>query len=351
MNYIGSKIKLLPFIEKSILSVIDKDCKVFCDLFAGTGTVGSHFKKLGYKIISNDLQYYSYVLNKQLIDNHKELEFCKLEEELPELRKISKFERKIFVCKYLSNLKEFKGFIYKNYSPSKTSERMYLTSRNAQKCDAIRKQIENWKNLDLINYNEYYFLLASLIKSVDKHANVLSVYGAYLKYFKNIALKNLIIEPCELIKNDKSHKVYNQDANKLIRTISSDILYLDPPYNSRQYATNYHLLETIAKYDNPKIHGKTGLREYKEQKSLYCLKTFATETLKDLIKNANTKYIFLSYSNEGIISKDDIKNILENKGEYGCFEIKHNRYKSDSNRTYKANHTIEYLHYCKCNLA
>lgn len=349
MNYIGSKLRLIPFIEESILSIVDEKCDVFCDLFAGTGIVGANFKRLGYRIISNDLQYYSYVLNKQLIDNNEELEFCELEKELSELKNISKPERKIFICRYLSTLEGYKGFIYKNYSPSETSERMYLTSSNAQKCDAIRKKIEKWKNLNLINNNEYYFLLASLIRSVDKHANVLSVYGAYLKYFKNIALKDLIIEPCDLIRNYKMNEVYNEDANQLIKKIHSDILYLDPPYNTRQYSTNYHLLETIAKYDKPKIYGKTGLREYQDQKSLYCLKTFAKEALEDLIKNANTKYIFMSYSNEGIMSNYDIKNILANKGEYGCVEIKHSRYKSDSTREYKANYTTEYLHYCKCN--
>lgn len=348
MNYIGSKIKLLPFIEKSILSVVDKDCKVFCDLFAGTGTVGANFKQRGFKVIANDLQYYAYVLNKQLIDNHKELEFNGLVKYIPQLEISIQSERKSIVCKYLTNLKGYKGFVYKNYSPTKTSERMYLTNQNAQRCDAIRIQIENWKNLHEINQQEYYFLIASLIKSVDKYANVLSVYGAYLKHFKEIAQKELIIEPHKLIINDHDHEVYNEDANQLIKKISADILYLDPPYNARQYATNYHLLETIAKYDNPQIHGKTGLREYQNQKSLYCLKTYATQTLKDLIENANVKYIFLSYSNEGIIPHEEIKNMLEEKGEYGCFEIKYNRYKSDSSRTYKANHTIEYLHFCKC---
>ena len=138
MNYIGSKLRLIPFIEESILSIVDEKCDVFCDLFAGTGIVGANFKRLGYRIISNDLQYYSYVLNKQLIDNNEELEFCELEKELSELKNISKPERKIFICRYLSTLEGYKGFIYKNYSPSETSERMYLTSSNAQKCDAIR---------------------------------------------------------------------------------------------------------------------------------------------------------------------------------------------------------------------
>jgi len=346
MNYIGSKIKLLPFIDASINKVVDENCKVFCDLFSGTGSVSAHFKKKGFKVIANDIQYYAYVLNRQLITNHTKLKFNQLKEILPELNNMIIDKRKDYVCDYLTKIEGKEGFIYLNYSPSEKSERMYLTNDNAKKCDAVRMQIENWKTQDLINEEEYFFLIASLIKSTDLRANVLSVYGAYLKHFKSRAQVDLIIKPYELILNKKSHDVHNEDANELVKKVKTDILYLDPPYNSRQYGSNYHLLETIAKYDAPEIYGKTGLREYGEQRSLYCLKEHATKSLKDLIDNAKAKYIFLSYSNEGIIPQEDIKSILESKGKYGYFETKYSRYKSDSKRTYTANHTIEYLHYC-----
>jgi adenine-specific DNA-methyltransferase len=103
----------------------------------------------------------------------------------------------------------------------------------------------------------------------------------------------------------------------LVGKISGDILYLDPPYNQRQYATNYHLLETITKYDNPKIYGKTGLREYQNQKSAYCSKTQVKESFRDLILKADVKYIFLSYNNEGLMSLEDIKEIMSQRGKYG----------------------------------
>lgn len=348
MNYIGSKIKLLSFIDSSIKEVIGNDkCEVFCDIFAGTGTVGAHFKKHGYKIIANDLQYYSYVLNRQIIGNHLEFKFEGLFNVIPNLKNIDINNRKDFVCDYLTKIKNKKGFIYTNYSPNENSERMYLTAGNAQKCDAIRTRIKYWKERKLINENEYYFLLSSLLKSVDTLANVLSVYGAHLKYFKKAALKKFELKPYPLIINDKEHEIYNKDANLLIKDIETDILYIDPPYNERQYATNYHLLETIARYDKPFIYGKTGLRPYKNQKSKYCSTENAKKAFEELIKNAKAKYIFVSYNNEGILSKNDIKNILEKRGEYGSFEQKYSRYKSDSKRNYKAKYTIEYLHYCK----
>ena len=352
MNYIGSKLSLLKFIDESIAKVVDTDCHTFCDLFAGTGTVGRYFKEKGYSVIANDMQYYSFVLNKQYIANHRPLTFSKLCASLPILKKVMVSERAQSVCDFLTNLPGKKGFIYKNYSEEGTAQksfvRNYFSAENAQKCDAIRQQIETWQNKGLITENEYYFLLASLIESADKSANTASVYGAFLKKLKQSALKPLALRPANLFVNSQEHQVFQQDANKLIKTIHPDILYLDPPYNTRQYATNYHLLETIAKYDNPKIYGKTGLRDYSAQKSSYCSKASVKTAFADLIKNAKTKYIFLSYNNEGLLSLADIKEIFEKKGTYGYFTQTYNRFKADKNRDYKASNTTEYIHYCIC---
>ncbi len=354
MNYIGSKLSLLKFLEESINKVVKDDCRVFCDLFAGTGIVGNYFKKKGYKIIANDIQYYSYVLNKHYIGNHKELKFLKLVKKLPKLKKIKAENRKDFVCDYLENLKETKGFIYKNYclggTKGKKEQRQYFSDSNGMRCDAIRQKIEEWKKERLINNNEYYYLLTSLIESVDKCANTASVYGAFLKKLKKSAQKSFILQPAELIINDQEHKVYNKDINVLVKEVKGDILYLDPPYNHRQYASNYHMLETIARYDNPDIKGKTGLRDYNEQKSLYCSRLQVKRAFKDLILKAKTKYIFLSYNNEGLMSLDDIKEIMSLRGKYGFFTKDYNRFKADKteNRNHKANRTIEYLHYVVC---
>jgi adenine-specific DNA-methyltransferase len=351
MNYIGSKHTLLSFLDESINQIVDKDCTVFCDLFAGTGAVGAFFKKKGYKIISNDIQHYSYVLNKQYIGNHKVLSFTNLYVVLPDLQEIDEHKRKDFVCEYLSRIIGEKGFIFNNYCPSGTSNsqfsRMYFTDFNGKKCDAIRTEIENWFSKKYINENEYYYLLATLIENIDKLANTASVYGAYLKQFKKSAQKELMLNPIELIINDSDHEVYCEDINVLIKKIKGDILYLDPPYNQRQYATNYHILETISKYDNPEIFGKTGLREYSKQKSLFCQKGKVLSAFSDLILNADMRYIFLSYNNEGIMSHNEIKEIMSKRGKYGYFIKDYSRFKADKteNRNHIADKTTEYLHY------
>ncbi len=354
MNYIGSKLSLLEFLEKSINKVVDKKCNTFCDLFAGTGIVGCYFKEKGYKVIANDIQYFSYILNRHYIGNHKELNFTKLTIEIPELKKIKTEKRKVFVCDYLSNLNGVKGFIYKNYcfggTKNKKESRQYFSDENGMLCDAIRQKVENWKEQKLISDDEYYFLIATLLESIDKFANTASVYGAFLKKLKKTAQKRLLLKPAELIINNREHEVFNDDINKIAEKVYGDIIYLDPPYNQRQYATNYHLLETISKYDNPNIYGKTGLRDYSKQKSLYCSRAQVKNAFKDLILKAKAKYIFLSYNNEGLMTSKDIKEIMSLRGRYGYFTKEYNRFKADKaeNRNYKSNHTVEYLHYVVC---
>lgn len=339
MNYIGSKFSLLDFIGNSINDVLKveketktKDKMIFADLFAGTGCVGGYFKNLGYSIIANDIQYYSYVMIKHLIENNGNLDRRKMNALIDKL----------------NNLEGIEGFIYKNYSYGGTEgqefRRMYFSDYNAKKCDAIRKQIEDWLNERYINQDEYYFLLGSLISSIDRFANTASVYGAYLKKLKKSAQKNMALIPLPFINGQAKYKVYNEDADELITKISGDILYLDPPYNTRQYCSNYHILETIAKNDNPIIRGKTGLRDYSSQKSDFCVKNKVEKAFEHLIKNANFKYIFLSYNNEGLMNLDTIKAIMSRYGDYKVYTKQYKRFKADSKRNNKADNTIEYLH-------
>jgi adenine-specific DNA-methyltransferase len=361
MNYIGSKLRLLGFLEESIQSVVGEECKSFCDLFAGTGVVGQHFKKLGYEIISNDLQYYSFVLNKHLIQNNHYFNFLGLNEIITNLSEVDVKDKPSVVCDYLNDIPKVNGFIYNNYSSGGTINnvftRMYFSDINAQICDSVRIKIEKWKENSYITEEEYYFLLGSLIESVDKKANTTSVYGAFLKQFKKSALDLVKIEPLPIIESDKNNRVFNMDGNDLVKEILPDVLYMDPPYNNRVYGDNYHILETIAKYDNPEIKGVTGNRLNKTI-SKYSRKTEVKNAFKELIKNANAKYIFVSYNNEGLLSLEEIEEIMSTKGEYGLFTKKYQRYKSDIdknkqngddlNRKYSDIETYEHLHYVKC---
>lgn len=339
MNYIGSKYSLIDFLKSSINKTLEMNEEirkpsemVFADLFAGTGVVSGSFKQDGYSIIANDIQYYSYVVTKHMIENNDNLDKNRCDE----------------LIKELNNIDGVEGFIYKNYCYEGTEgqefRRMYFSEYNAKKCDAIRISIEEKHRNKLISDSEYFFLLGSLINSIDKYANTASVYGAYLKKLKKSALKEMKLEPLPILHGKGECKVYNEDISELIKKVSGDVLYLDPPYNARQYCTNYHLLETIAKYDNPIIYGKTGLREYAAQKSEFCVKSKVEKVFAELIKNAKFKYIFLSYNNEGLMSCDTIEKIMKKYGKYKLFIQDHRRFKADNARETKADMTVEYLH-------
>lgn len=346
MNYIGSKLSLLDFIEKSVDEVTQGNYTSACDLFAGTGVVGRMFKKKGVWVVANDIQWYSYVLNRHYIGNCRPLLFKGLQSEVAELEKAE--DKSAVVCDYLTRLDGAEGFIFTNYCLGGRQGRQYFSDENGRRCDAIRQRVEDWYRAGKITEDEYYSLLCALLESMDNVANTASVYGAFLKSLKKSAQKPLVLAPVELISSAQTQVVLNDDANKVAREHPVDVLYLDPPYNQRQYATNYHLLETIARYDSPAIYGKTGLREYTEQKSRYCARARVKEAFADLIANAQAKYIFLSYNNEGLLSLDEIKEIMSQRGEYGFFTQDYRRFKADAGRSYTANRTVEYLHYVIC---
>ena len=339
MRFIGNKTNLLNDIAQVIKENCDGTEKVFCDIFSGTASVARFFKNR-YKIISNDLLYFSYVLQKGTIENNEIPSFKKLEDRL----------NIHDVFDYLENIdikqEKFNKFIYENYSPNKKCERMYLTSENALRIDFIRNKIEEWRNKELINKNEYYYLLAALIEGVPFVSNITGTYGAYLKQWDKRAFKKFEMIRLNVIDNNVKNKCYNKNSNDLIQEISGDILYLDPPYNERQYLPNYHLLETIARYDNPEIKGKTGIRVYNSEKSNYCIKNKVYSEMEELIKNAKFKHIIVSYNQDGLLSKNDIETILKkygNKETYKLYEIPYKQYQNKL--TKKLDIHYEYLFY------
>ncbi|WP_134044534.1 DNA adenine methylase [Helicobacter pullorum] len=333
MNYIGSKYKLSLFLLQSIESTLEKHRakplkkSIFCDMFAGSCAVGKLFKNRVKQVLSNDKEFYSFVLAKNYIQNTQTLQRAN------ELISVLNDERQT---------PPIESKIYKHYALGGGEHRQYFSDENARKIDSIRTSIEAWKEKKHIDEQEYFFLLASLLESADKVANTASVYGAFLKHLKKSAQKPLTLLPASFETSSNTHLVFKQDANKLITKISGDILYLDPPYNAREYGANYHLLNSIALYDEFTPKGKTGLREY--EKSNWCKKAKVYGELEYLIKNANFKLIFLSYNDEGLLSLEQIQELFSQYGKYSCKTTIHQRFKADSKRVQKQDKTLEYLH-------
>ena len=327
MRYIGNKLSLLEF----IYSVVEENKLpkgTFCDIFSGTTNVSKFFKKKGFKIISNDFMTYSYVFEKAYICNNKIPTFEGLSSEIenPDIGSVLNF---------LNQLEGTEGFIFNNYCKegTKNSEfiRNYFSEENAKKIDAIRDKIQEWKEEKKITEEEFYILLASLLEVVPSVSNVAGTYGAFMKINDPRMFKKLELENPKIIESEIDHECYNEDSNELIKNISCEILYIDPPYNHRQYATNYHILESIAVWDKQILDNKTGLRPYDKQNSKYCYTSKCVQVFEDLIKNAKCDFIMLSYNTEGVIPYEEIKRILSEKGELRIYDQEYRRYKSNSN--------------------
>lgn len=342
MRFIGCKENILGFIENFIEEENIRG-DVFCDLFSGTTTVAKHFKRKGYKIISCDLLYFSYVLQKTYIEQNEYPKFLKLLKHL----KVNSVKNTLFdsenaktVIEYLNFIEKIEGFIFQNYSPGGTKRkkhtRKYFTDDNAKKIDSIREKIEEWNKKNLIDENEYYFLLCSLVEAIPFVSNISGVYGAFLKSWDKRALKEIKLKVPEIIKSNKKHKVFNANGVNLLDEIKNiDILYLDPPYNERQYAPNYHILETIAKWDKPKIKGVTGMRPYLDQKSEFCNPKTGKEALEKILNKKNFKHLLLSYNNEGIIPETKILSLFKKFGKVKTAKQGYRRYKNNSNGNQK----------------
>jgi adenine-specific DNA-methyltransferase len=322
MRYIGNKTKLLDFIHSEVRNVCgDISSMRFCDLFAGSGSVSKYFKQYVQEVSSNDLEQYSYVLCSNYVGNLSSLDCSDL-------------------IQHLNDIPNVEGKFYRNFSPA--GNRNFFTEYNAQRIDAIRQEIERLISNNEINLDQYYFLLASLIETADSYANTTGVYGAFLKQFGGRSSKNLILVPAQPALGNRGF-AYRNDANELIKTISGDILYLDPPYNTRQYGSNYHILNYLVDYDNFQFNqeSKTGLGHY--NKSDYSSKRSVSESFEQLIHDSNFKYIFVSYNNEGILSMEQMKSIMSKYGEYQLKTKDHKRYKSNINIPQQSK-VLEYLH-------
>lgn len=339
MRFIGSKANLL----ENIKQVIDENCKdkneTFCDIFSGTGIVSRFFKPY-YQIISNDILHFSYVLTAATIENNAVPKF----ELLSEIGINDPID-------YLESAEiplSQDGFVTESYSPKGKAGRMYLTEENAERIDFIRASIDDWRNRKLIDQYEFKYLLACLIEGVPFVSNTTGTYGAYLKKWDKRAFKRFEMFRLGVVDNNRRNICYNEDANELIKKISGDIIYIDPPYNNRQYLSNYHVLETISKNDSPVLKGITGVRPYQNERSDYCIKRKVYEAFNELIENADFKHIVISYSEDGLLSVEDLTEILGKhclKKSIKKYTIPYARYQSKLKQKKKEHN--EYIFYAE----
>jgi len=349
MRYIGNKESLVEKISR-ILDDAGIEGTLLWDFFAGTTSFSRYFKGSDWQIVSSDFMYLSYCLQKAYLENNEEPRFAKL---LPTLNVTSSFlfdSPLSLALNRLNSISGKEGFVYRNYTPEGTAndsiQRKYFTGENGKKIDAARSCIENWNKAGLLQENEYYILLACLLESVSLFANVAGVYAAFSKKWDPRALKDFIVKPIKLVYGSKPNRAFWSDSLSLCDKIVNeiDLLYLDPPYNQRQYAPNYHLLETIARWDSPQISGVSGMRDYSNQKSTFCNATKGLQSLDYVAGTVNYRMLVMSYNTEGIMPKDSIIDVLKQYGTVDLAEFKYNRFKSNDRVTDAPTTVMEQLY-------
>ena len=305
-RYIGSKQKLINW----IFSVIKQECTgdSFVDIFAGTGIIASVATEQFKKVILNDFLFSNNIIYQAFFND-----------ELYNQEKINNIIRN-----------------YNNINPEDLDENYfsknfggkYFSKNSAKIIGFIRENIEKNKN-NLLN-KEYYILITSLLYSVDKIANTVGHYDAYFK--KEFIKDNFFMKPIEPLKSGNI-VIFKKDANVLAKEIVADIVYIDPPYNSRQYSRFYHVLENLTQWKKPKLHG-TALKPKPENMSDYC-RVDAKHKLAVLVKDIKAKYLVVSYNNtytsksnssKNKITLEEIEYILKNKGDTKIFEKEHKHF-------------------------
>lgn len=269
-RYLGNKYKLLPFIEK----VVGEECsgiETFADIFAGTGAVSSAFSDK--RIITNDLMYSNYICNFAWFGSQE-------------------YDQRVIVD-YIVGYNSIDGH-QDNYMTENFAN-TYFSYADCSKIGYIREDIEQNYRSRNINDRERAILITSLLYAMDKIAKTCGHYDAYRKGADFDVPLELFV-PVTRIHNNPENMCFNKDANELVREISADLVYIDPPYNSRQYCDAYHLLENVAKWEKPGVFGVARKMRRDRIKSKYCTQD-ATEAFEDLIKNIDARYIMLSYNN------------------------------------------------------
>ncbi len=356
LNYIGSKYQLLEWLQENIECQIETSFQGLriADLFAGTGVVSLHFSNLGATVTSNDVEAYSSTIAKALLKSSFNKTCQEIVEEINE--------------SFLESNEGLAGFITQNYSPYEDCRRQFFTVENAKRIDYVREFLFKSLRQERITEDDYSFLMASLLVSADSIANVPAVYGSFLKAFKQKAKNSFVLRPLydektdEKTKEPKNHVVYSLPVVQVAQQMEPvDVVYLDPPYNERQYSTNYFPLNMIAKTPEETnsflpLKGVTGI-PHDCYRSDFCKKTKVKEAFRELFTalHKKTKWIFLSYNSESLLSKAIMLEIIEKtcpRSKTEVIERDYKRFKNfdygkDSNET---GEVIEYLFCVRCQL-
>lgn len=305
-RYIGSKARLLSALKPHLTK--PSSSGRFVDLFCGTGAVSELAASQGTPVLLNDSLVCAVTMSAGRL----------LSEQQTRFEQFGGYEA---VVQQLNELPAVAGVMWKLYSPASGRhcgiERRYFTEENAGRLDAMRQRIASWHSEGALSESENLLLVADVLSATNRAANIAGTYGCFLSKWQKQALAPVTLQTRELRKTAARVEASNLDAFQ-VKTRPNDVVYLDPPYTKRQYASYYHILETIALNDEPQVEGVAGLRPWQQKASPFCYKRKALDAMSELVQGLAAQTVLISYSNEGHM---DLNALVQRLGEAGTVEL------------------------------
>lgn len=342
-RYIGAKTRLLDQVIRRVSALVPNGGHV-CDLMCGTGAVSLALRRNGYRVTAVDLMTYSYhharvaLLFTQPPSFPNATEFIEEHSNLKDkpLFPLTPYEA---IVDALNNVPPETGYFWREFSaegrPKNTPRpRNYFSVENSKRIDGIRTSIKRLKTQGRINDLEHSLLLHDLIMAANDVANIAGTYGHYLSRLIDRAVSPIRLKPSPLVTLPDSgrHQVLRGHAEDLASGIECDLCYIDPPYMKRQYAANYHVLETLAREDEPEAIGVSGLRPWRDQYSNFCTKTKIYQSFAKIFSDMKCEDFLISYSEDGLLALQQLTSSLAEFGQIEVSEFRSKRFKSNDTK-------------------
>lgn len=320
-RYIGNKTRLLGPLLQRIQSLVPPPATI-ADLMCGTASVSAALRASGYTVIAADIMTYAV--------HHATVRL--LFARAPYFRRLGKSYDEI--REDLHTLKPVEDLFFREYSEKGKPRagcppRMYLTGDNARRVDAMRLQIAEWQSDGLLTSRETSLLRHDLVMAVNRVANIAGTYGHFRSSWSPGALRPLQLKRSTFETGPTNHLVLQGPAEEVACDLSADLCYLDPPYMKRQYAANYHLIETIARGDSPEAIGISGLRDWWDQYSDFCSKRRIADAFGFIFRKMDCPHFLISYSEDGLLTREQLTRIFQDFGKVRCVTIPNQRFRSN----------------------
>lgn len=320
-RYIGNKTKIADVIAEIVGRYIPAGSRV-ADPMCGTASMSAAFRAAGYQIMAGDMMTFA--------TQHARVRLL-----LPSAPSFSSlgvpYEQ---VLEYLNSLPPEKGLFWSEYSPEGTpaagvAPRKYFSAENAGRLDAIRRTLEEWR--PGLTELEESLLRHDLVLAANRVANIAGTYGHFRSTWSAGALRPLRLSASQFVaENSDGHAVLQGRVEEIASKVTADACYLDPPYIKRQYAANYHILETLARGDNPEAVGVSGLRDWWDQYSDFCSKRNIADAFAATFNKMNCDLFFVSYSEDGLLPPEAMHRMFSDFGSVERHDIEHKRFKSNA---------------------